>query len=105
MKKLSLSAIALLGLTAAAAPAFAADEAAAPAPAHHAHHAGHHHHGKKCGMKHGQKKDEGKAPQATDDLNSTSLDKARPAAPAASAPEAAPAPAANTGVSDANSKH
>ncbi|MBE1723146.1 MULTISPECIES: hypothetical protein [Acetobacteraceae] len=91
MKKLSLSAVALIGLTAAAAPAFAAD-------AHHARH--HHHHGKKCNMKHGQKKEDGKAPQATEDLNASSLQKSQPAAPAleatpaqpaAPAPEAAPA--------------
>lgn len=88
MKKLSLSAIALIGLTAAAAPAFAADVTHTGA-AHHARGA-HHHHGKKCGMKHAApKKEDGKAPQATDDLNASSLQKsAQPAAPQAPAPQA-----------------
>lgn len=92
MKKLSLSALALIGLTAAAAPAFAATTA---------HHHGHHH-GKKCSMKHsGQKKAEGKSQQATDDLNASSLQKSQPAVVPPTAPaqpaatDAAPAAPAN----------
>lgn len=89
MKKLSLSAVALIGLTAATAPAFAS--------AHH----GHHHH-KKCAMHHGKKGADKSAQnpagdnKASEDLNASSLQKAQtPAAPKAPAmPQAPAAPSA-----------
>ncbi|MXV44258.1 hypothetical protein GS501_04230 [Saccharibacter sp. 17.LH.SD] len=96
MKKLSLVAVALAGLTVASAPAFAA---------HHGHHHGHHH-GKKCAMKKGDKKAapaSGEEKGASDDLNASSLQKAQtPVAPSAPAAPAAPAAPGNMPAPQSN---